>query len=93
VHPAAPCEHGDGRAENYEPSGEDFVKRCRQTKTIGRSSYYCEAKMTMKGIHKHTKITTLALAQRRGVPYEVQRTVCSTCRRLFDEKPVRRAAA
>jgi NMD protein affecting ribosome stability and mRNA decay len=49
--------------------------------------------MTMKGIHKHTKITTLALAQRRGVPYEVQRTVCSTCRRLFDEKPVRRAAA
>jgi hypothetical protein len=49
--------------------------------------------MTVKRIHKHTRVTTLAIAQRRGVPYEVERTVCSTCRRLLDEKPVKRAAA
>ena len=47
----------------------------------------------MKRIHRHTKVTTFAIAQRQGVPYEVQRTVCSTCRRLLDEKPVKRAAA
>jgi hypothetical protein len=49
--------------------------------------------MTVKRIHRHTKVTTFAIAQRHGVPYEVQRTVCSTCRRLLDEKPVKRAAA
>jgi len=47
----------------------------------------------VKAIHQHTKVTTLALVQRHGVPYEVQRTVCSTCRSLLDEKPVKRAAA
>jgi NMD protein affecting ribosome stability and mRNA decay len=49
--------------------------------------------MRVSRIHKHTTVTTLAIRQRQGVPYEVERTVCSTCRRLLDEKPLRRAAA
>ena len=47
----------------------------------------------MNRIHKHTTVTTLAIRQRHGVPYEVERKVCSTCRRLLDEKPLKRAAA
>ena len=49
--------------------------------------------MNVKAIHKHTAVTVHTLGQRSGVPYEVERTVCSDCRRLLDEKPLRRAAA
>ncbi|HEY3206386.1 MAG TPA: hypothetical protein VGJ58_05495 [Gaiellaceae bacterium] len=49
--------------------------------------------MTFKRIHKHRAVTTIAIRQRSGVPYEVERTICASCRRLLDEKPVRRAAA
>jgi hypothetical protein len=54
---------------------------------------YRETEMTLNRIHKHTTVTTLAIRQRHGVPYEVERKVCSTCRRVLDEKPVKRAAA
>ncbi|MGH3103856.1 MAG: hypothetical protein ACRDN6_07160 [Gaiellaceae bacterium] len=43
--------------------------------------------------HKHTAVTTHALKQRAGIPYEVERVVCSDCRRVLDERPLRRAAA
>ena len=43
--------------------------------------------------HKHTVVTLHALRQRSGVPYEVERQVCSACRRVLDERPLRRAAA
>jgi RNase P subunit RPR2 len=49
--------------------------------------------MSVNEIHKHTTVTMLAIRQRQGIPYEVERTVCSTCRRLLDEKPLKRAAA
>jgi hypothetical protein len=49
--------------------------------------------MRVNRIHKHTTVTTLAIRQRQGVPYQVEQKVCSTCRRLIDEKPVKRAAA
>jgi hypothetical protein len=42
--------------------------------------------------HKHTVVTRHALKQRSGGPYEVERSVCSACRRVLDERPVRRAA-
>jgi hypothetical protein len=32
------------------------------------------------------------LLQKLGVPYEVERTVCSECQRVLDERPLRRAA-
>ena len=43
--------------------------------------------------HRHQAVVTHALRQRAGVPYEVERTVCSGCRRVLDERTVRRAAA
>ena len=49
--------------------------------------------MTMKRIHKHNAVTTVAIRQRSGVPYQVERQVCADCHRLLDEKPVKRAAA
>jgi NMD protein affecting ribosome stability and mRNA decay len=47
----------------------------------------------MQRPHKHTAVTTHAVAQRAGVPYELERTVCSQCRRVLAERPLRRAAA
>jgi RNase P subunit RPR2 len=43
--------------------------------------------------HQHTSVTVHAISQRNGVPYEIERTVCTSCRRVLDEKPLRRAAA
>jgi hypothetical protein len=43
--------------------------------------------------HRHTTVTTHVLRQRAGVPYEVERKVCSSCQRVIDERLLRRAAA
>ena len=43
--------------------------------------------------HKHSSVTLRAIRQRSGVPYEFERRVCSDCKRVLDEKPLRRAAA
>jgi hypothetical protein len=43
--------------------------------------------------HRHTVVVIHALRQRSGVPYEVERTVCTDCRRVLDERQLRRAAA
>ena len=44
-------------------------------------------------MHKHTSIQTYVLLQRLGIPYEVERTVCSECKRVLGERPLKRAAA
>ena len=43
--------------------------------------------------HRHKAVVTHALRQRAGIPYEVERKVCSACERVLDERTVRRAAA
>lgn len=43
--------------------------------------------------HRHTAVAVHALRPRSGVPYEVERVVCSTCGRVLQERPLRRAAA
>jgi hypothetical protein len=43
--------------------------------------------------HKHTSVTLHAIRQRNGVPYEIERKICSACNRVLDEKPLRRALA
>jgi NMD protein affecting ribosome stability and mRNA decay len=43
--------------------------------------------------HRHQEVVHHALRQRAGVPYEVERTVCTECRRVLEERTVRRAAA
>jgi RNase P subunit RPR2 len=44
-------------------------------------------------IHKHTTVTTRAIRQRSGIPYEVERKICKDCSRLLEERPVKRASA
>ena len=44
-------------------------------------------------MHTHTIVVTHAILQRAGVPYEVERVVCSSCGRLLDERPLKRAEA
>lgn len=46
-----------------------------------------------KRLHRHTGVRTYVVLQRLGIPYEVERTVCSECRRVLDERRVKRAAA
>ena len=43
--------------------------------------------------HRHKAVRKHFLAQREGIPYEMERTTCSECRRVLDEKQLRRAAA
>jgi hypothetical protein len=43
--------------------------------------------------HEHTVVTTVVLLQRNGIPYEVERTFCFSCREILEERPVRRTAA
>jgi hypothetical protein len=49
--------------------------------------------MSPEKSHRHTEIKTYVLRQRAGVPFEVERKVCSSCRQVLDERPLRRAAA
>jgi hypothetical protein len=43
--------------------------------------------------HEHRAVIAHALRQQAGIPYEVEQHVCSDCRRVLDERTVRRAAA
>jgi hypothetical protein len=43
--------------------------------------------------HRHTAVVQHALRQRAGIPYEVERKVCTACARILDERPLKRAAA
>ena len=44
-------------------------------------------------IHEHKSVIAHALRQHAGIPYEVEQMVCSDCKRVLDERTVRRAAA
>lgn len=44
-------------------------------------------------IHEHVAKRVHVLLQRAGIPYEIEQQVCADCRRVLDEKPVKRAAA
>ena len=44
-------------------------------------------------LHEHKAVLAHALRQHAGIPYEVEQHVCSDCRRILDERTVRRAAA
>ena len=46
-----------------------------------------------KRLHRHSGVRSYVLLQRLGIPYEVERTVCSECRRVLDERRLKRAAA
>jgi hypothetical protein len=42
---------------------------------------------------EHTLVTKYVLRQRDGVPYEIERIVCAECKRVLEERPLRRAVA
>jgi len=44
-------------------------------------------------LHQHKAVVAHALRQHAGIPYEVEQKVCSDCRAVLDERPLRRAAA
>ncbi|NUR78174.1 MAG: hypothetical protein HOQ28_18040 [Thermoleophilia bacterium] len=44
-------------------------------------------------LHEHVAKRVHVLMQRSGIPYEMEQQVCTSCRRILDEKPVKRAAA
>ena len=44
-------------------------------------------------VHEHVAKRVHVVLQRAGVPYEVERQVCTDCSRVLDEKPVKRAPA
>jgi hypothetical protein len=44
-------------------------------------------------VHKHVAERLHVMLTLAGVPYEGERTVCTGCHRILDERPVRRAAA
>lgn len=46
-----------------------------------------------KAPHRHTRVTTVFVGQRSGVPYELERTTCAVCREVLAERPLRRTAA
>jgi len=50
-------------------------------------------KIVEKKAHEHTPVTTVVLLQRNGIPYEVERTFCFSCREILEERPVKRTAA
>ena len=47
----------------------------------------------MRPSHQHRPRTFHALAQSGGIPYEVERTVCSSCGQVIEERSIRRAEA
>ena len=43
--------------------------------------------------HEHVAKRVHVLLQKAGVPYEIERTMCSECRRVLDERRLKRAVA
>jgi hypothetical protein len=48
---------------------------------------------TLRLPHRHRAVSTHVVVQRGGIPYELERTVCSECSRVLSEKPLHRTAA
>jgi hypothetical protein len=47
----------------------------------------------LKFPHRHHRVTSIFVGQRAGIPYELERTSCTVCRRVLGERTLRRAAA
>jgi len=43
--------------------------------------------------HVHNAVVTHTVRQHAGIPYEIEQRICSGCRRLLDERQLRRATA
>jgi hypothetical protein len=93
-------DHRDGSCQPHLAEITAVKKVCRfrdvlptTRMTAERLTTVRDTEMTLMRRHKHTAVTVHALRQRHGVPYHVERKVCSNCQRLLDEKFIKRAAA
>ena len=93
-------DHGDGSRQSHLPEITAVKKVSRFRDHLPTTMLAAErlttvrdTEMTLMRRHKHTAVTVHALRQRHGVPYHVERKVCSNCKRLLDEKFIKRAAA
>jgi len=43
--------------------------------------------------HRHRAVSTHVVVQRAGIPFELERMICSECARVLTERRLRRAAA
>ena len=92
-----PRESSDG-AEPTKPIRHNFVTHLCVIASEGMATL---SSRTMTNIftqrrrrtHTHNAVRRHVLLQRLGVPYEVERTVCTECRHVLDERPLKRAAA
>jgi hypothetical protein len=73
----------------FTPSGRRHVRDA----SYGEEAMTANTARQARGHTRHTVVVIHALRQRAGVPYEVERTVCTDCRRVLDERQLRRAAA
>ena len=91
-------------SHDYEPSRQarfpnrhNFVTRlgvvASDERRYGSDKDMGQSVLHRKRLHRHSGVRTYVLLQRLGIPYEVERTVCSECRRVLDERPLKRAAA
>ena len=44
-------------------------------------------------LHEHQAVVTRTVRQHGGIPYEVEQRICSDCRRVLDERQLRRATS
>jgi hypothetical protein len=49
--------------------------------------------MAQRPPHQHVAKQVHVILQRAGIPYEVERQVCTGCAHVLGERPVKRAAA
>jgi len=61
--------------------------------SVRRESLREEPESRKAESHEHVAKRVHLLMQRAGVPYEIERQVCTSCARVLDEKTVKRAAA
>jgi len=47
----------------------------------------------VKGTHEHVAERVHVVLLRKGVPYEVERKVCTACNEILAETPLKRASA
>ena len=50
-------------------------------------------RLRIRLLHRHRAVTARVVVQRSGIPYELERTICSGCARVLSERPVGRPTA
>ena len=82
------------------PSHIRIVTACSPLRAVGALQFactlkkVCEARAPSQRTSTSTRLSrSTPFVQRDGVPYEVEQTVCTICRRVLSERELKRAAA